>query len=208
MPSARSNRAPRFSGQVDDLIEDFLNEYEELADSCGLSAKQKVETIVRYIPVHLRDLWRSLNGYLMHSWVDLRLALKEIYDDTSTLSRHSEQKLADFVRYSSKARMNDEEDVLQYYRWFLIFSKPLLNSHHMTTGKCDKAFWHGFHPRDRAEMYAHLVAKKPDQPAGLHFDVLNIYKVARATFSGDHLLGLELDNPWDEPRSARPSRTE
>jgi hypothetical protein len=32
------------------------SEYEELADSCGLTSQQKVETTVRHIPVTLRDL--------------------------------------------------------------------------------------------------------------------------------------------------------
>src|ERR1700733_244581 len=80
MPSRRSNCAPYFSGQVNDPIEDFLSEYEELANSCGLTDRQKVETIIRYMPLSLRDLWKSLDGYLAHDWTGFRSELEGIYE--------------------------------------------------------------------------------------------------------------------------------
>ncbi|KAI0267962.1 hypothetical protein BGY98DRAFT_374765 [Russula aff. rugulosa BPL654] len=149
MPSARSNRAPFFSGQVGDPIGEFLTEYEELADSCGLTNQQKVETIIRYIPLTHRDLWKSLEGYATHHWADFRLGLEDIYAGISAHSRHSKQKLYDFVKYASKTRMNEEEDVQRYYCRFMIFSKPLKDSQRLTDEECNKTFWLGFHPRDR-----------------------------------------------------------
>ena len=91
----------------------------------------------RYIPKVLKDFWRSQDGYLAHDWTDLRLTLESIYDDTLALSRHSEQKLMEFVKQSFKHCMNDEEDVLQYYQHFLVLSKPLLDSHWLTYSECD-----------------------------------------------------------------------
>lgn len=83
MLSRHSHHAPYFSGRVSDPIEDFLSEYEELADACGLTDYQKVQTIICYIPFSLRDLWKSLGGYLARNWLDLGLTLKEIYESTS-----------------------------------------------------------------------------------------------------------------------------
>ena len=90
---------------------------------------------------------------------------------------------------------------------FLVLSKPLLDSQRLIAGKPNKAFWHGFHSRDNAEMYARLIDIHPDQPSGVYFDYMGFYKVARVTFLGDHLLYLELEDPWDEPRGTRISRT-
>ena len=104
--------------------------------------------------------------------------------------------------------MNKEEDVLQYYRQFLIFSKPLVDAWWLTEEECNKMFWLGFHPRDRLRMYARLIAKHPDQNSDEHFNYLDVYKVARATFSGNHLLDLELEDPWDDPESFRGSRSD
>ena len=206
MPPPRSYDAPYFSGRVSDPIEDFLDEYEELANSCGLTERQKVETVTRYISPSLRDFWKSLDSYQAHNWTDLRLTLEEIYDGPSapTRSCHSEQKLRDFARQSSKFCMNGEEDVLQYYRHFLTLGKPLCNSKHLSTNECNKLFWLGFHPHDRVELYARLIAKHPDQPSSICFDYLDVYKAARAIFSGNYLL----DDPWDKPQCFRRNQPE
>ena len=66
-------------------------------------------------------------------------------------------------------------------------------------------FWLGFHPRDCAELFARLIAKYPDQPSGVCFDFRDVYRVAKATFSGNHLLGLELSEPYFESREGRRS---
>ena len=98
--------------------------------------------------------------------MNFRRELEDIYDGPSALIRHplAEQKLLDFVRRSSKSCMSDEEDVLHYYRRFLVLSKPLMDSRRLATSQRNKAFWHGFHGRDRAEMYARLIPKYPDRP--------------------------------------------
>lgn len=124
------------------IIEDFLSEYEELADEYGLTDRQKVKTIICYIPLSLRDFWKSLDGCLAHSWMDLRLTPEEIYESTSARSRHSKQKLLDLVRHSSKSCMNNE-DVLCYYRQILTLSKPLLNAQRLrvSTNPRNNLFW-------------------------------------------------------------------
>jgi hypothetical protein len=209
MPPPRSYDAPYFLGRVSDPIEDFLDEYEELANSCSLTERQKVETVTHYITCSLRDFWKSLDSYRAYNWTDLRLTLEEIYDGPSVPSRHSEQKLRDFVRQSSKLCMNGEEDVLQYYRHFLALGKPLCNSKRLSTNECNKLFWLGFHPRDRTELYARLIAKHPDQPSSICFDYLDVYKAARAILSGNYLLDFEPGDPWDDSglRGNRSERT-
>ena len=189
------------TGHVSNPIEDFLREYEELADDCCLTSQQKVETIICYIPVALQDLWKLLEGYAARDWVDFKMMLEDTYDGPSACSRYSTQKLHDFVRHSAKMQMNEEEEVLQYYRQFLGLSNPLKRIGRLTDEECNKAFWLGFHPQHCAEMYARLIAKYPDQPFDICFDYLDIYKVARATFSGNNLLDSELDEHCDELRS-------
>lgn len=208
MPPHNSHCAPYFSGQVCDPIEDFLDEYEELANCCGLTERQKVERVIRYIPFSFRDLWKSLDGYRAHDWTDFRRELEDIYEGPSFFRRNSEQKLLDFVRHSSETRMSGEEDVLHYYRQFLALSKPLLDSKRLTTDKRNKRFWCGFHSKDRAEMFVRLIAKHPRQPTDVYFDYLEVYKVARLALRANHVLDVELDDSWDEPRSLRGKRSD
>ena len=49
MPSPQDKTALYFSGKVDVKIKDFLKEYKELADGCGLLEQQKVETVIWYV---------------------------------------------------------------------------------------------------------------------------------------------------------------
>ena len=208
MPTQHSDLAPYFLGRFDNPIEDFLNTYKKIVDSCGLSGQQKVEAIIRYIPYSHRALWKSLDCYAARECTEFRLNLEEIYNGPSVPSRHSEQRVLDFVRESSKLCMNDEADVLHYYRDFLALSKLLLDLQCLSIHRRDKAFWLGFHPRDRSEMYARLIAKHPDQPSGVYFDYLDVYRVVRATFSGNRLLDFELGDAWDKPQSLRANRPE
>ena len=109
-------------------MEDFLREFEELANSCGLTNHQKVETVTCYTTSDLREFWKSLDGYVALDWRDLKRELLELYAGTSALRRHSEQQLRGFVRASAKSRMRSEADVVYYYCQFIILSKPLLDS--------------------------------------------------------------------------------
>src|SRR5258708_7357934 len=208
MPSPRSSRAPHYSGSVDDSMEDFLREFEELANSCGLTNHQKVETVTCYTTSALREFWKSLDGYVALDWRDLKRELLELYAGTSALRRHSEQQLRGFVRASAKSRMRSEADVVHYYRQFIILSKPLLDSQRLTPGARNKFFWRGFHKSDRAEMHTRLIAEHPRQPTDVYFGYLDVFEVARAIL-GSHDLdtSTESDDSLDEPRGTRSRRS-
>ena len=197
MPSARDNKAPYFSGQVGDPLDEFLREYEELATTCTLNNQQKVETILRYIPSDLRDLWKILDGYATHDWTLFRQSLEKLYQGTSARSKYSKRKLHDFVNYNSRSRMRSEDDVLQYYRQFHIFCQPLRESNRITTEECDAAFWFGFHPADRDKLFARLIAKAPDQYDDQHFPIEDVFKTARIVFTASPFLPIELQDSWD-----------
>jgi hypothetical protein len=185
MPSARSKHAPSFSGDIDETIEDFLQEYEELADSCNLTNRQKVETIIRYVDPSQRDLWKSLQGFIDHDWDDLCRDLCHEYVNPTPQGRYSKQKLLDLTNRSSGARMEDEGDVIRYYRAFNLLSKPLLDAGRITTGERNAAFLLGFHPEDVKALRERLIAKKPDTLKGRTFDIKDVLDTTRAIFSGD-----------------------
>lgn len=135
MPSTRSKLAPLFTGDIEDPIEEFLQEYEELADNYRLTHRQKVETVVRYIDPSQRDLWKSLDGFINRDWHDLCRDLREEYIDPTPQGRYSKQKLIDLTNKTARLRMEDEGDVLKYYRDFNRLSRPLLDASRITAGE-------------------------------------------------------------------------
>jgi len=185
MPSARSKHAPSFTGDINEPIEDFLQEYEELADSCGLTDRQKVETIIRYIDPSQRDLWKSLEGYGLCDWHELGHDLHQEYIDPTPQGQYSKQKLVNLTNRTSGLRMEDEGDVIKYYRSFNLLSKPLLDAERITTGEHNAIFLLEFHPDDHKALREQLIAKKPDTPKGRTFAIKDVLNTARAVFSGD-----------------------
>jgi len=152
MPSVRSKLAPHFSGEIQHPVEDFLEEYEELADKYGLTEQEKVETVIRYVHRSQRHVWKSLPGFLDRDWNDLCDDLCEEYVSPSTEGQFSKQKLLDFANKYARKRMNDETDVIHYHRQFNNLAKILVDSGRITKGKRNAIFWRGFHPDDQQAL--------------------------------------------------------
>ena len=208
MPSPRDKTAPYFSGEVDIKIEDFLKEYEELADGCGLSERQKVETVIRYVNTTQRHIWMSLSGFVRHDWDDLCRELRKEYISPTAQGRFSKQKLVELTNRSARLPMEEETDVINYHRDFNTLSKPLLEAGRITAGERNAFFWRGFHPEDRQALRERLIAKQPNRPKGQAFDLQDVLDTAIAIFSGDDdLLFQEPPPRRHETDRARERRT-
>ena len=125
MSSARSKLASFFSGDIEDPLDEFL--HEELTDNKKIY--QKVETVIRYVDPSQRDLRKSLEGFINRDWDDLCRDLRDEYVDPTPQGRYSEQKLLDLTtgNKTTLVQMEDEWDVIKYYRNFNVLSKPLLD---------------------------------------------------------------------------------
>jgi len=195
MPSVRSRLAPRFTGNVDQPIEDFLEEYEELADKCSLTSQQKVEMVIRYVDRSQRHVWQNLPGYLACNWLDLRDELCDEYVSPTPEGQFSRQKLIDFAAKYARKRMGDETDVINYQQQFNNQSKVLLGTGRITVSKRNTIFWRGFHPEDQRALYERLIAMHPNMPRGQAFDLKDVFNIARAIFSGDDDFLLQEPSP-------------
>jgi len=186
MPYLRSKFVPFFSGEVDQDVEDFLDEYEEKANENNLTDTQKVETVIRYVVKTQHHIWKSLPGYIDRDWGDLRAQLRQQYINPSTEGQFLKQKLVDFVDKYARKRMDDEADVINYHRQFNTKGKFLLDSGRVTQGEFNAIFWRGFHREDRHALCERLIAKQPDRPQGRAFDIQDVLNIARAVFLGDN----------------------
>jgi len=71
MPYLRAKFALYFSGEVDQDVKDFLDEYKEKANNNNLTRTQKVETVIWYVVKTQHHIWKSLPGYIDHDWDNL-----------------------------------------------------------------------------------------------------------------------------------------
>jgi|SRR6266851_4978385 len=129
MPLPRSHHAPSFTGKEGDFLDDFLCEYEKLANGHGLMEQQKVDWVIQYIDCSQCDLWKSLDSYMASDWVDLCNELQGMYLETPLKQKYSKRKLSDFMNQTSKVRISEEKDILNYFQQFNLLSKLLINSH-------------------------------------------------------------------------------
>jgi hypothetical protein len=170
MLAALSHHVPYFSGEGGESLDDFLCEYEELADGHGLTECQKVDWVIRYMACSQQDLWKSMEGFMISDWNDLCNELRGTYLEAPLEHRYSKRKLSDFVNRTSKVRISEEKDVLDYYQQFCLLSKILVDTCHLDTEGRNKYFWLGFHQEDREALKERLFAKFPDHPPGSYFN--------------------------------------
>ena len=95
--------------------------------------------------------------------------------------------------------MRDEADVISYHRQFNASSKVLLDTGRVTTFKLNAIYWRGFHPDDQRALHERLIVKQPERQRGCAFEIKDVFKIARAIFSGDD------DFLWQEPPPWRSS---
>jgi len=182
MPYPQSKFAPSFSGEVDQDVKDFLDEYKEKANENNLTATQKVETVIWYVIKTQHHIWKSLPGYIDCDWGDLQAQLCQQYVNPSTEGQFSKQKLVDFVDKYAQKHMDDKADIINYYRQFNTKGKFLLNSGRVTQGEFNAIFWHGFHREDWHALHERLITKQPNRPQGWAFDIQDVLNIARAVF--------------------------
>jgi hypothetical protein len=183
MPVPRSHTAPYFSGQANDPLADFLHEYDTLANSYSLTNDQKVDTILRYVPSHVREFWKTLDGYINKDWTALKNMLESLYPDTTAGNRYTKTGLQDFVNLSGKTRIMDEDDLTLYYRRFLQLSNPLRASLKLSDDERNTEFFYGFHPDDRSILENRLFAMNPTRPIDKAPAMDDTIKAARSYFS-------------------------
>ncbi|KAH9971787.1 hypothetical protein BJV74DRAFT_783311 [Russula compacta] len=99
MPTPHSNNMPYFSGQQDKSLTDFLHEFNNLANNCGLIGAQKTEAILCYIPAGTCKFWKTLDGYTQKDWTALCAKLEKLYQDTADSNCYTRADLQDFVRF-------------------------------------------------------------------------------------------------------------
>jgi hypothetical protein len=186
MPSVQSKLVPRFLGNIEQPIEDFLEEYKRLADRYSLTGPQKVEAVIWYVDRSQHHIWQHLPGFLNHDWGTFHNELHEEYVTPTPEGQFSRQKLVEFANTYAQKCMGDETNVINYQQQFNVQSKVLLNIGRITEREHNAIFWHGFHPDDQQVLWEHLIAMHPSKPTGKAFKLKDVFNIMRAIFSGDN----------------------
>ena len=135
MPSILSKLTPYFSGKISQPIEEFLEEYNKLADKHRLTNWQKVETVIQYVNEQQHHIWRSLDGFLNCDWDQFRAELHNEYISPTAMGKHMKKMLIKLAEDSAQSCMEYETDVINYHCQFNTISKPLIDNGKITISK-------------------------------------------------------------------------
>ena len=93
--------------------------------------------------------------------------------------------MQEFVRISAQTRIQDENELLLYYRRFLQISNPLRLSNQLSDEVWNAEFFNGFHPKDRDIVYDRLFAIDPRRPLNQTPSVDDTWEAARGYFTNN-----------------------
>ncbi|KAF8812182.1 hypothetical protein BYT27DRAFT_7087875 [Phlegmacium glaucopus] len=146
MPDPGSKRAPDYNSRYPKELEEFLEEFENLAKQYELGGREMSRMVVRYVDRETRACWKELDGYDE----DYKVLKKKI------MKAHRKARLEDhpvfpqlvkLIKKSAKGIMEDEDGLDTYYQKFLDITTELLEEQIISKQQQDEYFWNGL-PQD------------------------------------------------------------
>ena len=119
--------APEFDLQNPEKLKKFLEEFKELAERHGLTTKEKVKIVVKYVDKETKKFWKRLEGF-GDDYIILKRKIMEAYSKTLLEDKLTVTKLVKLVKKSAKGSIADEEDLDMYYRKFWIVAADLVEA--------------------------------------------------------------------------------
>lgn len=185
MPGRNHHSAPKFDGKPASLSP-FLDEVEQLADSCGLNPKQKIEWVIRYAPSEERELWQMQESVGSENWVSFKKELFELYPGSTGERKYSIANLQSLIEKQSMIKIKDADHFGVYRRSFLTVATYLKNKSRLTEREISIYFLQGLQLPFRDKVQAQLKAENPKHHSDDPYSLAEISTAALFILSCDH----------------------
>jgi len=140
MPAPGSRRALDFDSQNSEDLKEFLEEFEELAEKCGLTAKEKAKIVVKYVDRETKKFWKRLEEY-GDDYEILKKKISGAYSKILLEDKPTVAQLIKLVKKSAKKVIENEEDLDAYYRRFWIIVADLMEAEVINKKQHNVYFW-------------------------------------------------------------------
>jgi gag-polyprotein putative aspartyl protease len=185
MPTRSHHSAPQFDNKPSSLSP-FLDEVEQLADSCGLTPKQKIEWAVRYAPNEERELWDMQDSVGTDDWNKFKTELFELYPGSSGERKYSIANLQSLIERQALVNIEDSDEFGTYRRNFLTVATYLKKKSRLSEREISIYFLQGLMPSFRGKVQAQLKAENPTHHTDDPYSVTEISTAALFVLSCDH----------------------
>jgi gag-polyprotein putative aspartyl protease len=185
MPSRSHHSAPKFDSKPASLSP-FLDEVEQLAESCGLSNKQTIEWAVRYAPNDEKELWQMQEAVGTDDWEQFKKEIFELYPGSTGERKYSIANLQTLIEKQALVNIEDSDDFGTYRRTFLTVATYLKKKARLTDREISIYFLQGLALAFREKVQAQLKAENPKHHSDDPYSLSEISTAALFVLSCDH----------------------
>ena len=185
MPTRNHHSAPKFDSKPASLSP-FLDEVEQLAQSCALTGKQKIEWAIRYAPNEERELWQMQESVGTDDWEEFKRELFELYPGSTGERKYSIANLQTLIDKQALVNVEDAEDFGVYRRNFLTVATYLKKKKRLTDREISIYFLQGLMPMFRDKVQAQLKAENPMHHSDDPYTLAEISTAALFVLSCNH----------------------
>ncbi|OAX37288.1 hypothetical protein K503DRAFT_667602, partial [Rhizopogon vinicolor AM-OR11-026] len=117
MPGPKSSKALLFNGETSELLE-FLELFEDLASTYGLTGADKCKCLVRYVDLLTKRFWITLTGYESRDYGVFKQNILDQYPGASKGQHYTVRDLKWIVVNQTDSDIDTETELIHYYHQF------------------------------------------------------------------------------------------
>ena len=141
MPRKWAREAPAFWGSD---IEDFLSDFEALAEAAQLTEEEKCRWLIRYSRGPAEEVINSLPQTRNNDWEGTKTVLLNLYKATDNRKKYTMKTLVNFSHRKRNVSNRSEFDA--YHRSFIVIAQSLLRQDLITDKIVNHRFFRGLLP--------------------------------------------------------------
>src|SRR6202044_3229915 len=226
-PLPSNPKAPRWDGK-EDTLQDFLDQFNQLATHYNADNADKKRLIPRYVPPSVKRLLESCPELTsvyapamaqtattqavaaQNTWQELEDVFKGFYDLTQSTQRYSED---DILRVADQLKdLGDIKGIADYWEWlrrFMTVGSWLVKENKITIAVLERAWWKSFPKESCGKMRHYIVLANPAIDKSIPFDMTTINTAATRAWN-PYRFGEEeqITNAWEVETEDRKWRKE
>ena len=160
MPGRTSKDAPSFSGRPKDLL-DFFAQFEDLADSCGLTSQEKCRTVLRYLDSDTKELWVSFTESSQGDYDKFKTRILEEHPGADKGAQYVYHDLENIILRHVNQDISTETEFVEYSHKFRPVATWLVKNKKISEHEHDKLFWQGLPRHVQREITMQLQLDNP-----------------------------------------------
>lgn len=184
MPGHNHHLALKFDSKPASLSP-FLDEVEQLAEACGLTAKQHIEWTMQYAPNEEGELWKMQDAVEKEDWEQFKKELFELYLGSTGERKYSIENLQTLIDKQALINIEEAKD-FGIYRTFLTVATYLKKKTWLTDREISIYFLQGLELLFQGKVQGQLKAENPKHHSDDPYTLAEISTVVLFILSCNH----------------------